>query len=149
MQTSLPSLCQLSTVQAKINKRCQGKIIICIPSSLIPVIFNSKIVISCSLLYWTYRWHNGKSLTMLHIPSFLYTAHIPEWEKSDQTFSVTTKFLDILVYQSFIKSYIANHLEFKNLCWILYKINISKATGTYIIFHIYSSNIKITYLWKF
>ncbi len=55
------------------------KVVICIPSFHIPVVYQSKLVISCSLWHWLHHWYNEKNCTTVHISDiFLYTTHIPK-----------------------------------------------------------------------
>ncbi len=68
------------------------QVVICIPWCHIPVLYQSKVVISCSLWYWKYHWYNEKSRLPVHIPVFLYSAHIPKSLKSDQKCSVIVNY---------------------------------------------------------
>ncbi len=52
------------------------KVVVRILSCHIPVVYQSKVVISRSLWYWTYCWYNKKSCLPVHIPAvFVYCTY--------------------------------------------------------------------------
>ncbi len=132
-----------------IHPTAKKKVVIRIPGCHIPVVYQSKIVISHSLWYWKYRLYNKKSRIPVHIPvffvyrtytkiskiwsdmlshrqffwSFWYTKHIPNLYHS---------YTELKLKKKYIPTHLPNEiLKRKNLryiyCVILFIAQISKS----------------------
>ncbi len=123
----------------------QKKVIICIPWCHIPVIYQLKTVISCSLWYWKYHWYNKKKPFTGPYTSYVfvyctYTKISKIWSDMFSHHHFFGHFSILSIYQiKILKNHILTHMPNKIL-----KHRNFEAHLLYFIIH--SSNIKSTNL---